>query len=203
MFITVEGIEGSGKSTLLSGLAEKFRADGRELFVTREPGGTPLGEAIRRIFLEPGLAVAPLTEALLMNASRAQHVAEAIRPALDGGRVVLCDRYIDSTIAYQGYGRGLDLGFLRRLCEAASSGLLPDLTFVLDVPVDVSRMRVSKRVDYMDRVEAEPDAFHERVRRGFLELARQAPSRYYVLEGERDPKAILEEAYQKLRDRVS
>lgn len=202
MFITVEGIEGSGKSTLLSGLAEKFRADGRELFITREPGGTPVGEAIRHVFLQPGLAIAPLTEALLINASRAQHIVDAIRPALERGTVVICDRYVDSTIAYQGYGRGLELGLLRRLCEAASDGLLPDITFVLDVPVKTSRSRVAKRVDFSDRVEAEEDAFHERVRYGFLELARQAP-RYYVLDGERSAPDVLDDAYRILQGRVS
>ena len=109
MFVTLEGIEGSGKSTLLAGMLERMRAGGLDVLATREPGGTPVGDAIRAVVLKPGLHVEPLTEALLMNASRAALVRDVVRPALEAGRIVLCDRYYDSTLAYQGYGRGLDL----------------------------------------------------------------------------------------------
>src|SRR5579862_5788330 len=172
MFVTVEGVEGSGKSTLLSGLAGRLRSDGRELVATREPGGTPIGDAIREIFLNRSISVAPLTEALLINAARAQHVVDVIAPALASGADVLCDRFVDSTLAYQGYGRGLDLDALRRLCDDATGGLVPDVTFVLDVPLAVSRARTLARERLADRLESEDDAFHERVRQGFLELAR-------------------------------
>ena len=113
-FVVLEGVEGSGKSTLLSALAERLNSDARNALVTREPGGTPLGDAVRAVFLDRAISITPLTEALLMNAARAQHVSDAIRPALEAGRPVLCDRFVDSTLAYQGYGRGLDLTFLRR-----------------------------------------------------------------------------------------
>src|SRR5271156_6796159 len=135
MFITVEGIEGSGKSTLLSSLSDRLRAQGREIFVTREPGGTPAGDAVRALFLDRSLSIAPMTEALLVNAARAQHVLDRIRPALADGKIVLCGRFVDSTIAYQGFGRGVDVQTLRMLCEAATGGLAPDLTFVLDLSV--------------------------------------------------------------------
>ena len=189
MFITVEGIEGCGKSTLIAGLSDRLRAPGKEIIVTMEPGGTPTGEAVRRIFLEPGTGIAPLTEALLINAARAQHVVERIEPALRRGALVLCDRFIDSTLAYQGYGRGLDLAFLRRLCDAATGGLTPDLTILLDLPVAISRMRVSSRLAGLDRMEALDDAFHARVRDGFLELAHDAP-RFRTLDATRPPEEL-------------
>ncbi|HTA40334.1 MAG TPA: dTMP kinase, partial [Candidatus Acidoferrales bacterium] len=174
-------IEGSGKSTLLSGLSDRLRSRGREIFVTREPGGTPVGDAIRALFLDRDVSIAPLTEALLVNAARAQHVADRIRPELAAGRIVLCDRFVDSTMAYQGYGRGVDLGVLRSMCDAATGGLVPDLTFVLDVPLALSRSRTVSRGRAVDRLEAEDDGFHQRVRDGFLELARGP--RYRILDG--------------------
>lgn len=203
MFITIEGIEGSGKTTLLSGLAERLRAQGRTVLVTREPGGTPVGDAVRRIFLdEPDLAIAPLTEALLINAARAQHVIESIRPALARGEVVLCDRYTDSTLAYQGYGREFDLGRLRTICDLATGGLAPDRTFVLDVPVDVSEERVKSRAARVDRMESQARAFHERVRNGFLELA-SSSSRYVLLDGRADAATLVDEAMRALGERVA
>src|ERR1700757_4161379 len=164
MFITVEGIEGSGKTTFLAGLSERLRATGSETIVTREPGGTTLGDAIRKLFLEPGRKPTPLTEALLVNAARAQHVDEVIRPGLDRGAIVLCDRFVDSTMAYQGCGRRMDLPVLRSICDAATGGLTPDLTFLLDLTVSQSRARMKQRDNDLDRLELEDDAFHERVR---------------------------------------
>lgn len=198
VFITVEGIEGCGKSTLVAALHSRLRAQGKETIVTREPGGTPAGDAIRRVFLEPGLSVAPLTEALLINASRAQHVVELIEPALARGSAVLCDRFIDSTLAYQGYGRGIDLAFLEQLCQTAAGGRMPDLTFVLDLPVSLSRERVARRDGgSADRMEREEPAFYERVRRGFLALAARA-SRYRVLDATRPPEELAAAALAHL-----
>jgi dTMP kinase len=198
MFLTVEGIEGSGKSTLLCGLSDRLRSRGREIFVTREPGGTPVGDAIRALFLDRGVSIAPLTEALLVNAARAQHVTDRIRPELAAGRIVLCDRFVDSTLAYQGYGRGVDLGVLRAMCDAATGGLEPDLTFVLDIPLALSRSRTVARGRAVDRLEAEEDGFHQRVRDGFLALARGP--HYRVLDGTQSQEVLLERALREVDD---
>ena len=199
MFVTVEGIEGSGKTTLLSGLAERLRAAGRNVLVTREPGGTPAGDAIRGLFLDERLKIGAMTEALLVNAARAQHVEDVIRPALVAGTTVLCDRFVDSTYAYQGYGRGLDLAALRAMCDAATGGLSPDLTLLLDVSVAVSRARTRERGG-SDRVESESDRFHEHVRRGFLDVAQEP--RHCVLDGTLQPQALLDRALRELEHRA-
>jgi len=196
LFVVVEGIECSGKSTLLAALAERLRSEDRDVLVTREPGGTPLGEAVRAIALDRSIAVTPMAEALLMNAARTQHVAAAIRPALETGRTVLCDRYVDSTLAYQGYGRGLDLGVLRALCDAATGGLMPDVTLVVDVPVGVSRERLRLRGVVADRMESEDDGFHERVRQGYLALSKRAGGS--VLDGTRNAPDVLRQALDVL-----
>ncbi len=201
MFVVIEGIEGSGKSTLLSGLGEWLRGRGQEPLLTFEPGGTPAARAIREIFLNRSIAIGPLTEAFLVNAARAEHVADEIRPALEARRTVVCDRFTDSTLAYQGYGRGVDLGVLRTLCETATGGLAPDLVFVVDVPVAVALSRVRTRAEAPDRIEAEGTDFHERVRRGFLELARTP--RHRVLDGTLAPEPLLEEAIRELHERTS
>jgi dTMP kinase len=198
VFVVIEGIEGSGKSTLLSALAAALRSDGHEVVVTREPGGTPLGDAVREIFLNRSISIAPLTESLLVNAARAQHVAEVIQPALEAGRVVLCDRFTDSTLAYQGYGRGLDLESLRSVCAIAAGGLEPGLTLLLDAPVNVVRARLRERSAVVDRIESEDDGFLERVRSGFLALTR-ASSRHRVIEATLPPERVLEEALQAVR----
>lgn len=195
-FIVVEGIECSGKSTLLSALAERLRSDGCDVLVTREPGGTPLGEAVRRIVLDRSISASAMTEALLMNAARAQHVSDTIRPALERGRTVLCDRYVDSTLAYQGYGRGLDLEMLRALCDAATGGLMPDATLIVDVPIAVSRERMRSRGVAADRMEAEDDGFHERVRLGYVELSKRGGS--LLLDGTVEASAVLNEALARL-----
>jgi dTMP kinase len=195
-FITVEGIEGCGKSTLVAALSERLRASGKEIIVTREPGGTPVGDAIRQIFLQPGLEIAPLTEALLINAARAQHVLDVIGPALRRGAIILCDRFVDSTLAYQGYGRGIDMTFLRELCTTAAGGLVPDLTFVLDIPVAISRERACARdVGAGDRMEREGTQFYEWVRNGFLDLAQQS-RRYKVVDATKPPEDVAAEAYR-------
>ena len=199
MFVTLEGIEGCGKSTLLAGLAERLEKDGREVLVTREPGGTPVGDAIRNIFLEPNLQITPLTEALLINAARAQHVVDRIAPALRSGKIVLCDRFVDSTLAYQGYGRGIDLELLREQCDAATGGLEPNLTIVLDIPVPISRERVAARRLQLDRMESEDDRFHERARDGFLSLAQGNP-RYRVFDGTKSPVELVAQAHEALME---
>jgi dTMP kinase len=203
MFVTLEGIEGSGKSTLLAGMLERMREQGLDVLSTREPGGTPVGDAIREVVLRPGLHVEPLTEALLMNASRAAHVSDVVRPALAAGKIVLCDRYYDSTLAYQGYGRGLDLEMLRDMCAAATGGLDPDLTLILDVPPDVSRRRVESRPGANDRLDNETLAFFTRARQGFLELALRTP-RMHVLDATQPVAALIDEAMALLaRARVA
>jgi dTMP kinase len=201
MFVVVEGIEGSGKSTLVGALAERLRADGYDVTATREPGGTPLGNSIREIFLDRDGTIVPLAEAMLVNAARAQHVADVIRPALEMGRVVLCDRFTDSTLAYQGYGRGLDLNALRSICDAATGGLEPDLVLVLDVPVGVARERMGARGQARDRIENESDGFHERVRDGFRALAHDSSS-HRVLDGALSANTLSEEAMAVVRKRL-
>lgn len=197
-FIAIEGIEGSGKSTLLLVLADRLRADGYGIAVTREPGGTPLGEALRDIFLNRSLAISPLSEAFLVNAARAQHVRDVVRPALARGAIVLCDRFIDSTLAYQGFGRGLDLESLKALCAIAADGLEPDLVLVLDLSVEAARSRLRERAGSVDRMEAEGDDFHERVRRGFLTLAADS-SRHRVLDATLPARRLLEAALREVR----
>lgn len=201
MFIVIEGIEGSGKSTLIAGLAEHLEAAGHAVAVTREPGGTPVGDAIREIFLDRAIAMAPLTEALLVNAARAEHVLRVIRPMLDDGRIVLCDRFTDSTLAYQGYGRGIDLNELRAICATAADGVEPDLVLVIDVPVSVARARLRDRSNAADRIESEDDRFHERVRRAFLEIAGES-LRHVILDGTAPPQHVLQEALTAVREKL-
>ncbi|MBV8636876.1 MAG: dTMP kinase [Candidatus Eremiobacteraeota bacterium] len=197
MFVTVEGIEGCGKSTLLAGLSERLRERGAEIIVTREPGGTAVGDAVRDVFLKLSLKPAALTEAYLINAARAQHVVELIAPGLARGATVLCDRFVDSTLAYQGYGRGVDLDLLRDLSMVATGGLTPDLTLVLDIPVAISRERIATRPGHIDRMETEDDAFYVCVRHGFLELA-SAGGRYRVLDGTRSPEDLVAAALHEI-----
>jgi dTMP kinase len=198
LFIVIEGIEGSGKSTFAAALAERLRAEGSDVVVTREPGGTPLGDAVREIFLNRDVEISPLAESLLVNAARAQHVQEVIRPALAAGRVVVCDRFIDSTIAYQGYGRGAALGPLLEICEIAAEGLEPNLVLVLDVGVGTARERMRDRSLASDRIESEGDAFHERVRQGFLELAKSP--RHRLLDGTLPTESLVETAMVDVRN---
>jgi len=195
-FFTFEGIEGSGKSTHARLLAAQLRQTGCDVLETREPGGTPLGEPLRRLLLdvESG-SVAPLAELLLYCADRAQHVAQVIRPALEAGRPVICDRFSDSTIAYQGYGRGLDLATVRAVDGYARAGLAPDLTFVFDCPVEEGLARARRRSGGADRIEAAPLAFHRRVREGFRALAAASPERYALL----DSRGSLEEVQRAVQ----
>jgi len=195
MFITFEGIEGSGKSTLMQRVERALRERGEDVLQTREPGGTPLGDEVRRIFLDPAQKIGPMSEVMLLCASRAQLCADVIRPALRAGRTVLCDRFFDSTIAYQGYGRGMDVEELLQVCLAATSGLTPDLTFILDLPPEVAMPRVAARAassgHAVDRMERESLEFHRAVREGYLDMARRWSRRFVVVDVEKPVDASV------------
>jgi dTMP kinase len=187
LLVTFEGIEGSGKSTHLRHLAARLRDAGRAVVETREPGDTAAGDAIRRLLLGASdTPLTPLAELFLYCADRTQHLDEVVRPALGASRIVLCDRFSDSTIAYQGYGRGLDLDAVRSLDARARGGVWPALTFLFDCPVEEGLARARRRSGSGDRFEREPAAFHERVRAGFLALAAADPGRFCVLDA-REP----------------
>lgn len=197
VFVVLEGGEGAGKSTQAERLADWLRAQGRTVVVTREPGGTPVGERLRALLLDPASrGLSARAEALLYAADRAQHVARVVRPALERGAVVVSDRYADSSVAYQGSGRALPPGDVERLSRWATDGLVPDLTVVLDVPPAVGLRRAGSEPD---RLEAEPEDFHERVRRAFLALAGTAPERYLVVDATADPEAVA----VQIRDRLA
>jgi len=188
LFITLEGVEGSGKTTQAAILADALRAQGYRASVTREPGGTRAGAAIRAIFLDAAVALTPAAELLLVLADRAQHVRETLRPAVSAGEIVISDRYCDSTFAYQGYGRGFDLKLLRDLNRLASDAMKPDLTFVLDCPVELGLARTrarQKAPSAPDRFEGEQVAFHRRVREGFLAVVREEPDRVTLIDSTR------------------
>lgn len=195
MFVSFEGLDGSGKTTQAELLRTRLEADGEDVVATREPGGTELGERIRELVLHGG-HMAPWAEALLYAASRAQHVDEVIRPALDRGATVICDRYVDSSVAYQGVARGLGLEAVLELNLAAVGGLLPDRTFLLlldpgDVPARLDREH--------DRLERESDGFRSLVDAGYRELASRFPDRIVVLDGARPAEELAEEVYGALR----
>lgn len=200
MFITFEGIEGSGKSTQMNLLKEYLEKKGRSVLSLREPGGTSIGESLRRILLTVGdEEIAPATELFLYEACRAQLVANVIRPALASGRIVLCDRFIDSTLAYQGHGRGIDAGHICSMNDTASGGIKPDITFFLDIEAEAGLQRAWTRLNNgdgavedgvkEDRFEREDMAFHERVRQGFLEIAARE-QRVRIIDGRREIHSI-------------
>ena len=199
MLVTFEGIEAAGKSTLIASLANDLTTRGDAVLVTKEPGGTPLGDSLRAVFLDPAFQVDPIAEVMLLNASRAQHVADVVAPALKLGKIVLCDRFFDATIAYQGYGRGLDIEALLQICLMATHRIAPDLTFVIDIPVELSAERVRARGS-ADRLEREDAAFHTRVREGYLALA-QRFSRIAVLDGTQPPAALAAAALAEIEHR--
>ncbi len=195
MFVSFEGLDGSGKSTQAELLRVRLEADGQTVLATREPGGTELGEQIRNLVLH-GDHVEPWAEALLYAAARAQHVEQVIRPALDRGEWVVCDRYVDSSVAYQGVGRGLGLDRVLELNLAAVGGLMPDRTFLLLLDATQVAQRVG---DQHDRLERENEEFHRRVDAGYRELADRFPDRIVVLEGTSPPEEIAEEVHGALR----
>jgi dTMP kinase len=192
-FITLEGPDGSGKSLQARLLGERLRADGHDVVVTREPGGTRTGEQVREIVLGAGRGLDPMADALLFSAQRAQHVAEVIRPALAAGRLVVCDRHRDSTVCYQGYGSGLDVASMRALQDLATGGLLPDLTLLLDVSVEVGlQRRQAGRPDDLNKFELDgafDRAYHERVRAGYLREAGEG-GRWRLIDAAREPEVV-------------
>ncbi len=200
LFITLEGIEGSGKSTQVRFLAEMLTQAGYRVLQTREPGGTTTAEAIRHLLLTAASSepVTPQTEALLVLAARCQHVTHVIMPALRRGTVVLCDRFSDSTFAYQGFARGLDLEWLRAANEVATGGLTPDLTLLLDLPVSVGLARRRADRGQQNRLDHETERFHRKVRRGFLALAAEEPGRMRIVNANRP----AQEVWNRLREIV-
>lgn len=204
LFITFEGPDGSGKTTQLARLSEKLKTlYGENVVVTREPGGTAIGDKIRKILLSPvHQEMAEETEVLLYAASRAQHVREVIAPALSRGAIVLCDRYIDASIAYQAYGLGQKPEEVAEISRYASGSLQPHRTYLLDVPVEVSRKRLLSRTGEagLDRIEQKQQEYHERVREGFLTLANQFPERIRVVDADRTEEEIAAEIYADCKD---
>lgn len=194
MFVTFEGPEGSGKSTAIKTVATAL---GRPCITTREPGAGDVGRRIRELLLE-GEAIDPRCELFLFLADRAQHIGAIIRPALDLGEIVLCDRHADSTVVYQGYGRGLDLDWLRSLNAYATDGLKPDLTLLFDIDPEIGLARVSEK----DRLDRESLDFHQRVRGGFLKEASREPGRWTILNASESPEAVAAAAVKAIVERM-
>jgi dTMP kinase len=198
LFVTLEGGDGSGKSTQASLLEQWLVEHGRTVVRTREPGGTPVGVEIREIVLHHRGDIAPRAEALLYAADRAHHVAEVVRPAIARGEVVVQDRFIDSSVAYQGAGRVLDPAEIRSISEWAAEGLAPDLTVLLDLPWEVARLRLDGARTRYDRLEAETGEFHARVREAYLGLAEAEPERFVVV----DATLPVDDIAARIRARV-
>ena len=193
MFITLEGPDGGGKTSQVQHLAKYLRAENFNVLITREPGGSPIGDQIRQVIMElKNTAMDPHTEFLLFSASRAQHVAEVIRPGLEAGQIVISDRFYDSSLAYQGYGQGLSLETLKEITYFATDGLAPDLTLLLDLPVDEGLRRREADGNW-NRMDAYDINFHRQVRRGYLKLAAEDPQRWVVLSAEQSFDALQEE----------
>ncbi|MGI6496665.1 MAG: dTMP kinase [Kiritimatiellia bacterium] len=205
VFVTFEGPEGGGKSTQIRRLAARLGEMGLDVVTTREPGGTRLGESVRGLLQHDAAGETPCerAEPLLFCASRAQLVARVVEPALARGAWVLSDRFTDSTVAYQGYGRGLPVETLKALNAFATAGRVPDLTFVLDVPAEVGLGRMAARDEGPDRFEREDAGFHARMRKGFLDLAREEPSRCVVVDASRDPDEVFDDLWSILSSRFA
>jgi len=204
-FITFEGPEGSGKSTHARLLKERLEACGKRVLLTREPGGTPLGEAVRGMLQHNDAGEAPVdrAEVMLFLASRAQLCERVIRPALDVGTWVLCDRFTDSTLAYQGYGRGFDVATLRTMNDFATGSLIPDLTLLLDVTLETGLARVNQRGLATDRIEAAGENFHRRLRDGFLQLAKEEPARFAVIDSDATPEEVAAKIWETVNSKCN
>ena len=194
MFIVFEGPEGAGKSTQVQRLSAHLQKENYNVLTTKEPGGTPVGNAIREVLLDPELTINPLSEFLLYSASRAQIVRDVIKPALSQGRIVVCDRFLASSIAYQGYGRGLDLNLLHSLSKEVITHLKPEITFLLDISPEKGLQRVVAR-GKLDRLEQSNLSFHHRVRKGFLKQAK-AESNWIILNAEETEEKLAEHIWQ-------
>lgn len=195
-FITFEGGEGAGKTTQIKKLASFLETQGRDVVVTREPGGTPEAEAVRDLVVQrDGGDWEALSEVLLFSAARHEHVSKLIKPALEAGKTVICDRFMDSTLAYQGYGHGLDLDVIKQIDTIARNGVLPDVTFILDLDVKLGLLRSKVRLDgdTEDKFERLDIIFHEKMRSGFLEIAAQEPKRCRVLDATQDIETLFNE----------
>lgn len=202
LFITFEGGEGSGKSVQTKALFRRLSDVAVPALLTHEPGGTPFGEKLGRwLKWDKGAEISPLTELMLFNACRAQLVAEVIKPNLKSGRVVICDRYADSTTVYQGYGRGLDLAMVKATNKAATQGLKPDLTVLLDIAVEKGFAR--KLARKQDRFEQEASIFHHRVREGYLKLAAAEPGRWLVIDGSRPRREVADVVWERVSRLIS
>jgi dTMP kinase len=201
-FLTLEGGEGTGKSTQQTLLATALRTAGLDVVATREPGGTPGGDAIRNLLLAPSAQWSPLSEVMLHSAARREHLDRLIKPALARGAWVICDRYADSTMAYQGYGLGVDRTLVADAYRIVAGNLFPDLTFVLDLAVEAARLRRLDRKGSIDRYEAMEAGFHERVRQGFLEIAREAPQRCVVIEAGATAHAVTASILRSVAERL-
>ncbi len=204
-FITFEGIEGSGKSTQAA-LLDKFLSDsGINSLYTREPGGTEMGQKIREILLKPGNTISPLTELLLFAADRSHHVSTVIKPALQEGNIVICDRFTDATLAYQGYARKIDMNIIGLLNNIAVAGVKPDLTFLVDLPVSEGLGRAIRRNEEENvsekegKFEQELESFHEKVRKGYLELANKEKDRFKIIDGNRPIDIVFEDIIRTIK----
>jgi len=205
MFITIEGIEGSGKTTQIPHIVQYMSKKGYDCMVTREPGGTKIGEKIRGIVLDPeSRGMAPVAELLLYMADRAQHIQTVITPMLDAGKTVLCDRYFDATLVYQGFARGMDMDLISHLHQTLMGGLKPDVTLLLDLPVQLGLSRAWKQIKnglrsgIETRFEEEKFAFHERIRAGYLALAQREKERIQVVNASGDEKQVFQEIVKVL-----
>lgn len=196
LFITFEGIDGSGKSTQLELIANSLQQLNSDIVITRDPGGTKLGCKVRNILLNYEGHIAPKCELFLYLADRAQHINEKIIPALNEGKIVLCDRYIDSTLAYQGYARGLDIEEIKYLNKIVTDSTMPDLTIIFDVTLETSIKRIG---DKKDRLESEKSEFHKKVREGYLDLAKKSPERIKIINANNDIETVFKDAIEIIK----
>ncbi len=204
LFVTFEGGEGSGKSTAIKSLVEKLQNEGYDILLTREPGGTPISEQIREVILnKENTEMDPVTEAFLYAASRRQHVVEKVKPALKEGKIVLCDRFLDSSLAYQGGARGLGFDMILEINKHAIDGLFPDVTVFFDLKPEIGLARISANSGReVNRLDVEKMEFHEKVRNAFLTLAKMYPNRYVIIDASKTPKEVLEETYNAIKAKL-
>ena len=202
IFITFEGGEGAGKTTLIEEIYKLLLQEGHQVYQTREPGGTALGEEIRSLVLHKTAPVSPYAELALFLASRAQHLSESIRPALKAGKIVLCDRFNDSTIAYQGMARGLGMEKVEAVCDFFCSGFNPDLTLYLDIDPELGLTR-AKKSRSADRIESEDIAFHTKIRNGYLAIHKKHPNRFHLLDATESPDGVFRRAVEILQPFLS